>query len=128
MRRALGLIAVPLLVAACSRSRQVNNSPSVPTLCIENAAAAVGTINAATSVARWHVLPGQTECKPIPAAAPTIIVRAESIGGGAAGPVRYQTRVPNGPGCWHWRLTDSASSQESLWGCDQQQADSARRR
>lgn len=122
MTRALALIGLALATAACARSRHVSDSPTSPTVCIENAAAAVGSITATTEGVRWHVLPGRTECKPVRFTSQEIVLQAESIGGGAAGPARYQTRIPFGPGCWHWRLTEQ-SGPGSLLRCPEETND-----
>lgn len=124
MQRQIGLTLVVFALAACAHRGQIPASRSSPTLCIENAAAAVGAVNAASGVTRWHIAPGQTECKVIVGATTNIVVQAQSIGGGAAGPVRYQTDVQSGPGCWYWRLGDTNAS-SSLWGCEQQRSDTA---
>lgn len=122
------LLLVPVALAACARRGPVAASPSSPTVCIENAAAAAGAITAAAGMTRWHVLPGQTECKTIVGGSTSIVVQAQSIGGGAAGPLRYQTRIQTGPGCWYWRL-ENTPGPGSLWGCEQrrqQERDTAR--
>lgn len=106
MTRRLALLALPLAAAACSRNREAR-AAYMPTVCVENAAAGVGSIRAAAGYTRWNVLPGQTDCRRVSSGASTIVLRAESLGGGASGPARYQTTVPTGPGCWHWRLTDA---------------------
>lgn len=115
-------LCLPLLLpvlAACSRHPRPGDAPELtPTVCIENAAAAVGTINASSGQTRWHVLPGQTECKVVGPLTPTIVLQAVSIGGGATGPARFATRVPSGPGCWHWKLTD-ISGPGNLLACEE---------
>jgi hypothetical protein len=122
MRYRTGLTLAFFALAACAHRGDIPTSRSSPTLFIENAAAAVGAVNASSGVTRWHIAPGQTECKVIVGASTDIIVQAQSIGGGAAGPVRYQTGLQSGPGCWYWRLGDTNAS-SSLWGCEQQRPD-----
>lgn len=107
-----------LLLAACAGNPEGEDGPPERTqLCIENATAAYGAITARAGLVRYDVLPGQTECKPLLNPGP-LSLRATTIGGGAAGPMRYATTLQvSGYRCWRWRLTDAAASAGDIGPC-----------
>ena len=122
MKLACTLLALLLVAAACSRNRAASGSATSPSLCVQNAAAAVGMITAEMGPVTWRVQPGQTVCRPISPAIASLPLRAVSLGGGLRGPVRYQAQLPGlSSTCWHWRLTDSPVSQNDLVPCDARQ-------
>jgi hypothetical protein len=115
------LMAVLLLAAACgpalSRGDGEGEAPERLQLCIENATAAYGAITARAGMVRYDVMPGQTQCRPLMTPGP-VTLRATTIGGGAAGPMRYAaTLQAAGYRCWRWRLTDSPASAVDLGPC-----------
>ena len=121
-------MAVLLLAAACGPAMSGNEdepAPERPRLCIENATAAYGAITARAGQVRYHVIPGETQCKALVSSG-TVELRASTIGGGVAGPLRYAaTLQPFGSGCWRWRLTDSPASAGDLGPCPSGDADAA---
>ena len=113
------LTALLLLAAACAGNPEGEDGPPPERtrLCIENATAAYGAITARAGMVRYHVLPGQTECKPLLNPGP-LSLRATTIGGGVAGPMRYATTLQaSGYRCWRWRLTDAAASAADVGPC-----------
>ncbi len=127
MTRLCTLLALLVVAGACSRSRPPGSASDPPTLCVQNAAAAVGMITAELGPVTWRVEPGQTQCKPISAAIVGLPLRAVSFGGGLRGPVLYQAQLPGlSSTCWHWRLTDSSTSQTDLAPCEERQQDTTR--
>lgn len=121
------LTVVLLLAAACAPSPDGEDGPAPerPRLCVENATAAYGAITARAGLVRYHVLPGQTECKPLSSPGP-LPLRAATIGGGAAGPLNYAATLNvAGYRCWRWRLTDSPASAADLGPCPSEFQDDA---
>jgi hypothetical protein len=63
---------------------------------------------------------GRRVCRPIRGIAAGSHLRAESIGGGLRGPVRYQGEIRSTDiRCWEWVLRDSPTSEIRLIPCDQ---------
>lgn len=113
------LTAALLLATACAGNPEGEDEPPPEPrrLCIENATAAYGAITARADLVRYHVMPGQTECKRLSSPGP-IALRATTIGGGAAGPMRYSATLnASGYRCWRWRLNDSPASAADLGPC-----------
>lgn len=114
------LTTVLLLAAACGPAVSGNEEGAAyqaPRLCIENATAGYGSITARAGMTRYHVMSGQTQCKPLTSSS-SVALRASTIGGGAAGPRTYAaTLQPGGYPCWRWRLTDSPASAADLGPC-----------
>ncbi|HEX6037125.1 hypothetical protein [Longimicrobium sp.] len=110
-----------LFLAACAARERDRNEPAPEPfrLCVENATAAYGALTARAGLVRFDVLPGERVCKPLIVTGGAIALRAETIGGGAAGPQRYAEQLqPGGSRCWRWRLTDSPASSVDLMPCD----------
>lgn len=109
-------------LAACSAFRSENDSPTAQRLrlCVQNATVGYGNITAHADLVRFDVMPGQEVCKMVAATGPMLELTAQTMGGGASGPLRYATRLQHaGPGCWRWRLTDSRSSSIDILPCEQ---------
>jgi hypothetical protein len=110
-----------LSLAACAAREGDENQPAPEPLrlCVENATAAYGALTARAGLVRFDVMPGEQVCKPVIATGAAIELRAQTIGGGARGPLRYTERLqPGGSRCWRWRLTDSPASSIDLVPCD----------
>ena len=108
-------------LAACGAFRRENDSPTAQRLrlCVQNATVGYGNITAHADLVRFDVMPEQEVCKMVPAAGPSLVLTAQTMGGGTSGPLRYGTRLqPTGPGCWRWRLTDSPTSSIDLTPCE----------
>lgn len=117
----LAVIAL-LGLAACGVFRRENDSPTAQRLrlCVQNATVGYGNITAHADLVRFDIMPGQEVCKMVPATGPSLVLTAQTLGGGTTGPLRYGTRLqPTGPGCWRWRLTDSPASSIDLLPCEQ---------
>ena len=118
------LAVVALLgLAACSAFRSENDSPTAQRLrlCVQNATVGYGNITAHADMVRFDIMPGQEVCKMVPATGPMLALTAQTMGGGASGPLRYATRLQHaGPGCWRWRLSDSPNSSIDILPCEQQ--------
>ena len=119
MRRTLLLVpAVALVAAGCIRRGGGMDNANALVVCIENAAAGYGNIVARVELTRYDIMPGQTVCKRVNAATPRARLTAVTMGGGAAGPIRYAMELPSSaPGCWRWRLGSSQASQNDLIPC-----------
>jgi hypothetical protein len=119
MRRSLLLVPImPLLAAGCFRRGGGMDDANALTVCIENAAAGYGNIQARVELTRYDIMPGQTVCKRVTVASPRARLTAVTVGGGAAGPIRYDMELPSSaPGCWRWRLGSSQASQNDLVPC-----------
>ena len=116
----LAMLAL-LGLAACGAFRRDNDSPTAQRLrlCVQNATVGYGNITAHADLVRFDVMPGQQVCKMVPAAGPSLALTAQTLGGGASGPLRYATRLQHaGPGCWRWRLTASRTSSIDLLPCE----------
>jgi hypothetical protein len=88
------------------------------TLCVQNGTVAYGNLVARAGAVRFDVMPGQQVCKQLIGTGGFITLRAATIGGGSAGPRRYDASLPvGGYGCWLWRLTDSPASSADLGPC-----------
>jgi hypothetical protein len=119
MRGSLLLVPlIPLLAAGCIHRGGGMDTANALTVCIENAAAGYGNITAHVELTRYDVMPGQTVCKRVNTASPRARLTAITMGGGAAGPIRYAMELPSSaPGCWRWRLGASQASQTDLVPC-----------
>jgi hypothetical protein len=116
-------LAVLLLVvlSACTSERRPSSEVArqgAMTLCVANESASVGTIR--VYVGRFRALTvasGARECRQVNATGASL--RAESVGGGMRGPVRYQGEIsPTDIRCWEWVLRDSSTSEIRLQPCD----------
>ena len=120
MRRAT--VSLLLLTAACGGSlpRGAQNAAAQPLrVCVQNETVAYGNIVAYAGMTRYDVMSGREVCKRVIASEPTIVLRAQTTAGGAAGPLSYSTRLQPGiSSCWRWRLTDSPASSGDLLPCD----------
>ena len=119
MRRIIFLF--PLLLAGCLPfgRREAGAGRPALTLCVENATAGYGNIIARTETVRFDVIPGRTECKELPSLGGSVRLTARTVGGGARGPMEYAATLPSSaPGCWHWRLGNSQSSEIDVMPCD----------
>lgn len=110
-----------LCLSACGPlfKRGTGAESSRTTLCVVNATVAYGSLTARAGLVRFDVMPGEEVCKPVIATGGDIVLRAQTIGGGASGPRRYAERLPaGGYRCWRWRLTDSPASSGDLFPCE----------
>lgn len=124
MKRCSVLLLLSLAACAARKGDEDRPAPGPLRLCVENATAAHGNIVARAGLVRFDVMPGQTECKPVIVTGSSLPLRAQTIGGGAAGPQSYAERLlPGGSSCWRWRLTDSPASSVDLMPCDLVAAD-----
>lgn len=121
------LAAVALLgLAACGPffKRGEGGESNRTTLCVVNATVAYGTLVARAGLVRFDVMPGEEVCKPVIVTGSDVVLRAQTIGGGAAGPRRYAERFTlAGSRCWRWRLTDSPASSGDLFPCEAEDGD-----
>jgi hypothetical protein len=121
MRRIAAAALAIGTAAACVRNPRGEAAPAgAPTrLCVRNEAQASGNIVARAGLVRFDVVPGEEVCKQVTPTEPSLVLRAETVGGGANGPVRYANRLQAGSsGCWRWRLTDIPGSALDLLPCD----------
>ncbi len=82
-------------------------SPETLTLCIENATAGYGNVNAKARMTNYEVMSGHTVCKDLNEYGSTVPIVARTRGGGAFGSLRFYAQVdPIRGNCWHWRLTN----------------------
>lgn len=113
-------VALLLVAGACGVFRRENDNPSAQSvrLCVQNATVGYGNVVAHADIVRFDVMPGRQVCKLVPSSGPSLVLQAVTSGGGAAGPMRYGTRLnAGGGGCWRWRLTDSPASSIDLVPC-----------
>lgn len=114
--RCAALLAVAL--AACAPERGVAMpQPSRLVLCVENASVAMGTARVRAGQTTWRVEPGRTECKPVEPGAGNVRVLAETMGGGANGPLRWSGQLSRGILCWHLRVENTHTAM-GLTDCD----------
>jgi len=126
-------IGIVLLMGAtaCGVFRRDQDNPTAQSLrlCVQNATVGYGNIVARADLVRFDVMPGREVCRIVPAAGPSILLQAQSTGGGARGPLNYANRLTAGTGgCWRWRLTDSPASQVDLTPCGEDAGDGDRAR
>jgi hypothetical protein len=124
-------VALLLMAGACGVFRRDQDNPTAQSLrlCVQNATVGYGNITARADLVRFDVMPGREVCRMVPAAGPSLVLQAQTMGGGGAGPINYATRLTTGAGgCWRWRLTDAPSSAVDLTPCgdDVGSSDSAR--
>jgi len=113
-------VALLLAASACGAFRRDQDNPGAQSLrlCVQNATAGYGNITARADLVRFDVMPGREVCRIVPAAGPSLVLQASTVGGGTAGPLNYATRLTTGAGgCWRWRLTDSPASAVDLTPC-----------
>ena len=121
MRRIAAAVLGIAMAAACARNPRGEAAPAGARirLCVRNEAAASGNIVARAGLVRFDVMPGEEVCKEVTPTEPSLVLRAETVGGGANGPVRYANRLQAGSsGCWRWRLTEVPGSALDLLPCD----------
>jgi hypothetical protein len=122
MIRALAVVVLFALAACASMRRPAAEEArqGALTLCVANESASVGTIRVyVESFRALTVQSGRTECRQIREVANGSRLRAESIGGGLRGPVRYQGEIRSTDiRCWQWVLRDSPTSEIRLVPCD----------
>ena len=88
-------------------------------LCIQNGTVGYGTLVAHAGLIRFDVTSGQEVCKPIAEISSSLNITAQTLGGGAAGPLSFRASVPAaGARCWRWRLTNAPGSEADLMPCD----------
>jgi hypothetical protein len=88
-------------------------------LCIQNETVGYGSLVAHAGLIRFDVTSGQEVCKRIAEISSTLDVTAQTLGGGAAGPLSFRASVPaGGARCWRWRLTNAPGSEADLIPCD----------
>jgi hypothetical protein len=119
-------IALLLGATACGVFRRDQDNPTAQSLrlCVQNATVGYGNITARADLVRFDVMPGREVCRLVPAAGPSMVLQAQTMGGGASGPITYVNRLTAGSGgCWRWRLTDSPTSQVDLTPCANDGAD-----
>lgn len=121
MRRIAAAVLAIGTAAACARNPRGAAAPAGAAirLCVRNEAAASGNIVARAGLVRFDVMPGAEVCREVTPTEPSLVLRAETVGGGANGPVRYANRLQAGSsGCWRWRLTELPGSALDLLPCD----------
>ena len=115
-------IGVALLIgaSACGVFRRDQDNPTAQSLrlCVQNATVGYGNVIARADLVRFDVMPGRQVCKLIAATGASVVLTAESTGGGSNGPLRFATRLNvGGGGCWRWRISDQTASQVDLTPC-----------
>lgn len=88
-------------------------------LCVENATAGYGNIVARAGLVRFTVMPGEEQCRRVVVTGAALELRAQTTGGGSAGPISYTERLQSGAArCWRWRLGNSRASAADLTPCN----------
>jgi hypothetical protein len=117
----IAAVLLLVLTAACgSLFRRSEDAPGAARLrlCVQNETVAYGNIIARANLVRFDVMPGQTECKQLSSASPSIALTARTTGGGRAGPLSYRATLQTGGfSCWVWKLSDSPASTADLVPC-----------
>lgn len=108
MIRSAVLLMVAVLAGCAATSEEGASFSREPiTLCIENATAGYGNVNAKARMTDFEVMSGHTVCKNLNEFGPAIPISARTRGGGAFGSLRFYAQVdPFRGNCWHWRLTN----------------------
>lgn len=118
MRSAVVLL---LSLAACGPFFRKSDAPESAALrlCVRNGTVAYGNIVARAGLVRFDVMPGREVCKRLSTAGPVVQLRAETTGGGSAGPITYEATLQSGNvGCWRWSLSESPASAADLVPCE----------
>jgi hypothetical protein len=117
--KSLIIVAVVLGLAGCASIFHRGSARERMQLCIDNGTVGYGTLVAHAGLIRFDVTSGQEVCKPIAEISSTLTVTAQTLGGGAAGPLSFRASVPAaGARCWRWRLTNAPGSEADLIPCD----------
>jgi hypothetical protein len=90
------------------------------TLCVTNRSESVGTIRVwVEQVRTLTVGSGRRECKPVHRVTVPLNLRAESMGGGLGGPIRYDAQITSQEAsCWEWVLGNASTSEIRLFPCE----------
>jgi hypothetical protein len=111
--------AVLTLAAACgSLHRGSGASAQNVRLCVQNGTVGYGNIRARADLVSFDVMPGEEVCKSVPTTGPSLLLQAQTMGGGTAGPLTFATRLQFQTGCWRWRLTGAPGSSADLAPCE----------
>lgn len=115
-------VALPLLfLAACGPFFRRSDTPDTDALrlCVRNGTVAYGNIVARAGLVRFDVMPGREVCRRLSTAGPVVQLRAQTTGGGSAGPITYEATLQTGNArCWRWSLSESPASAADLVPCD----------
>ncbi|MBA3969435.1 MAG: hypothetical protein H0X52_04975 [Gemmatimonadetes bacterium] len=114
MRRSLVFLVV--LAAACGSRRPGTAEPNVLQLCVQNETVGYGSVTARAGPTRFNVQSGREVCRRLQSIGSGVVLQAQTLGGGAAGPLSFRTTLPSPFGCWRWRLTNTPPT--SLVPCD----------
>ena len=122
MRRSILLLPLaPFLLAACSQARPSSTPQNAFTLCLQNATAGYGNVQALIERVRYDVRPGQTSCKQVNPASTSARLTAHTIGGGGgeSGQVQFATTLPSGgASCYRWRVSAAQNPAGDILLCE----------